>query len=79
MIAGEVFFVHFGKKKLMMFDIHGGDGVWMSCWMGGREGRSRLVMFGGLCGGKVVLHEVWKSEMLRDFRLVFWVVAAIGE
>ena len=22
---------------------HGGNGVWMSCWMGGREGRSRLV------------------------------------
>ena len=42
-IAGEVYFVHFGKRKLMMFDFHGGDGVWMSCWMGGRKGRSRLV------------------------------------
>ena len=24
-------------------NFHGGDGVWMSCWMGGRERRSRLV------------------------------------
>ena len=22
-----------------MFDFHEGDRVWMSCWMGGREGR----------------------------------------
>ena len=31
------------------------------------------------CGGKVFLHEVWRNQMLRDFRLMFWVVAAIGE
>ena len=30
-------------------------------------------MCGWLCGGKVVLREVW------DFRLEFWVVPEIGE
>ena len=56
-------FVHSRKSKLMMFDFHLGEGVWMSCWMGGRKARSR---FGWLCGEKVDLREVWKSLMLGD-------------